>query len=108
MSKHTIFSQWYEDNLTLNGQIFKKNLLNLKTNFKYLDNFYIHASDDVSKKIPRIRYHFLPTPVDKNIEKLNIYAQDDYTHDVFAMSHGVNRGIIKSGKKDEEKYLSNN
>ncbi len=107
VSKHTIFSQWYEDNLTLNGPDFQKNLLNLKTNFKYLDNFFISTHpDDVSKKIPRIRYHFLPTPVDKNIEKLNIYAQDDYTHDVFfAMSHGVNRGIIKSGKKDERELF---
>ena len=40
--------------------------------------------------------------LDKNIEKLNVYNQISYTHDVFfAMSHGVNRGTIKLGKKDE-------
>ncbi len=106
-SKHTIFSQWYEDNLTLNGPDFEKNYLNLKTNFNYLDNFFISTHpDDVSKKLKSIRYHFLPTPVDKNIEKLNIYNQADYTHDVFfAMSHGVNRGTIKSGKKDEREMF---
>ena len=103
VNKNTIFSQWYEDNLTVNGPDFQKNFSNLKTNFKYLDNFFISTHpDDVSKKLKSIRYHFLPTPVDKNIEKLNIYKQNEYTHDVFfAMSHGVNRGIIKSGKKDE-------
>ncbi len=106
--KHTIFSQWYEDNLTLNGPDFEKNFSNLKTNFNYLDNFFISTHpDDVSRKIKNIRYHFLPTPVDKNIEKLSIYNQNDYTHDIFfAMSHGVNRGKIKSGKRDErEKFV---
>lgn len=101
--KHTIFSQWYEDNLTINGPDFNKNYLNLKTNFEHIDNFFISTHpDDVSKKSSRIRYHFLPTPVDRNIEKLNIYNRNDYTYDVFfAMSHGVNRGKIKTGKKDE-------
>ena len=96
-------SQWYEDNLTLNGPDFQKNYANLKTNFQYIDNFFISTHpDDVSKKNSKINYHFLPTPVDKNIEKLNIYNLNNYTYDVFfALSHGVNRGIIKSGKKDE-------
>ena len=101
--KHTVISQWYEDNLTLNGPDFDKNFSNLKTNFRYLDNFFISTHpEDVSRKLDSINYHFLPTPIDKNIEKLNIYNQNSYTHDVFfAMSHGVNRGIIKSGKIDE-------
>ena len=103
ISKNTIISQWYEDNLTINGPDFEKNYANLKTNFEFLDNFFISTHpDDVSRKSNRINYHFLPTPVDKNIEKLNIYKQSNYTHDVFfAMSHGVNRGKVKSGKKDE-------
>ena len=107
VNKNTIFSQWYEDNLTVNGPDFEKNYLNLETNFKYLDNFFISTHpDDVSRKSSSIRYHFLPTPVDKNIEKLSIYNQTNYTHDVFfAMSHGVNRGTIKSGKRDEREVF---
>ncbi len=101
--KRTVISQWYEDNLTHHGPDFEKNLSNLKTNFKFIDNFFISTHpDDVSKKINSINYHFLPTPVDKNIEKLSIYNSNTFTHDVFfAMSHGVNRGTIKSGKIDE-------
>ena len=101
--KHTVISQWYEDNLTFNGPDFDKNFSNLKTNFRYLDNFFISTHpEDVSRKLDSINYHFLPTPIDKNIERLNIYNQNSYTHDVFfAMSHGVNRGTIKSGKIDE-------
>ncbi len=107
VNKNTIFSQWYEDNLTINGPDFEKNFANLKTNFKYLDNFFISTHpDDVSRKLNSIRYHFLPTPVDRNIEKLNVYNKKNYTHDVFfAMSHGVNRGTIKSGKKDEREVF---
>ena len=98
-----VMSQWYEDNLTINGPDFQKNFSNLKTNFEYIDNFFISTHpDDVSQKNNKIKYHFLPTPVDKNIEKLSIYNLKNYTYDVFfAMSHGVNRGKIKSGKKDE-------
>ena len=105
--KNTIFSQWYEDNLTSNGPDFEKNFDNLRTNFKYIDNFFISTHpDEVSKKLKNIKYHFLPTPVDKNIEKLNVYNQETYTHDVFfAMSHGVNRGVVKSGKIDEREHF---
>ena len=68
-----------------------------------MDNFFISTHpDDVSRKSNRINYHFLPTPVDRNIEKLNVYKKNTYTHDVFfAMSHGVNRGVLKIGKSDE-------
>ena len=72
VNKNTIFSQWYEDNLTVNGPDFEKNYSNLKTNFKYLDNFFISTHpDDVSKKSNSKKYHFLPTPVDRNIEKFS-------------------------------------
>ena len=60
----------------------------------------------MSKKNPRINYHFLPTPVDRNIEKLSIYNNKSFIYDVFfAMSHGVNRGNIKSGKIDEREVF---
>ena len=74
-----------------------------------MDNFFISTHpDEVSRKSNSIRYHFLPTPVDRNIEKLNVYNQINYTHDVFfAMSHGVNRGNLKSGKVDEREIIIN-
>ncbi len=105
--KGVMISQWYEDNLTAHGPDFKKNYSNLANNFKYIDNFFISTHpDDVSKKDNNFKYHFLPTPVDKNIEKLNIYNLKNHIYDVFfAMSHGVNRGTIKTGKKDEREYF---
>ena len=114
-NNNLIISQWYEDNLSSNGPDYLKNMNSLKTNFENIDNFFISTHpDDVSNKFKGVNYQFLPTPIDKNIEKLNIYKKKNYTHDVFfAMSHGVNRGNIKSGKIDEresfiKKVLSSN
>jgi len=107
INKNVVISQWYEDNLTINGPDFQKNLNSLKTNFENIDNFFISTHpDEVSAKSLNINYQFLPTPVDRNIEKLNIYNNKIFTHDVFfAMSHGVNRGNIKSGKIDEREIF---
>ena len=47
-------------------------------------------------------FHYLPIPVDKNIEKLKIYENNNQINDVFfSMSHGVNRGKLKRDKQDE-------
>ena len=49
-----------------------------------------------------INFHYLPIPVDKNIEKLKIYENNNQINDVFfSMSHGVNRGKLKRDKQDE-------
>ena len=108
INKNVIISQWYEDNLSKNGPDYEKNSNNLKVNFNHINNFFISTHpDDITKKNNNINYHFLPTPVDENIEKLNVFDKKFHTHDVFfAMSHGVNRGDIKSGKIDErEKFI---
>ena len=79
-----VISQWYEDNLTINGPDFEKNYSNLKNNFNFINNLFISTHpDEVSKKSSNLNYHFLPTPVDKNIEKLNIYNLKNFTYDVF-------------------------
>ena len=109
-NKNIIITQWYEDNISPDGPDYEKNIKNLKNNFKYIDNFFVSTHpDDILEKNKKIKYHFLPTPADKNIEKLNIYNNKYFTHDVFfAMSHGVNRGKLKSGKSDERETVINN
>ena len=107
INKNIVLSQWYEDNLSPTGPDYYKNLQNLKINFKYIDNFFISTHpDDIEHKKNNINYHFLPTPADRNIEKLDVYKKNSFTYDVFfAMSHGVNRGNIKQGKKDEREEI---
>ena len=108
-NKNLIISQWYEDNIASTGPDYEKNSNNLITNFKYIDHFFISTHpDDIEKKNKKIKYHFLPTPADRNIEKLNVYKNKNFTHDVFfAMSHGVNRGDLKAGKIDERETILN-
>ena len=98
-NKNIIISQWYEDNISPTGPDYEKNSNNLETNFKYIDHFFISTHpDDIENKNKKIKYHFLPTPADRNIEKLDVYKNKNFTHDVFfAMSHGVNRGSLKPG-----------
>ena len=61
---------------------------------------------NTSKKIP---IHYLPNPVDDSFEKLKNYEKKNLTNDVFfAMSHGVHRGVLKTGKFDlREKFIDN-
>ena len=41
-------------------------------------------------------FFYLPIPVDKNIERLNIFKNNRAINDLFfSMSHGVNRGKLK-------------
>ena len=52
---------------------------------------------------------YIPNPVDESFEKLKNYQNKFLNNDVFfAMSHGVHRGVLKRGKRDERKFLSKN
>ena len=46
-------------------------------------------------------FHFFPIPVDTSVERLKAFENPKPIYDVFfAMSHGVNRGVLKLGKLD--------
>ena len=52
--------------------------------------------------------YFMPNPVDKSFEILHNYKKKIFNNDVFfAMSHGVHRGVLKSGKFDNREYFIN-
>ena len=47
-------------------------------------------------------YSYMPIPVDENIERLKVYENKESIFDLFfTLSHGVNRGILKTDKTDE-------
>ena len=51
---------------------------------------------------PKFPIYFMPNPVDMSFEKLHNYKNNNFNNDVFfAMSHGVHRGVLKSGKFDK-------
>jgi len=103
LNKQIKIAQWFEDNLAWSGPDPHSNQKRLLQYEPFIDSNFITTHPSVlnflkSKK----NYFYLPIPVDKNIEKLNVYNNDESIYDLFfTMSHGVNRGILKPNKKDE-------
>jgi len=107
--------QWFEYNLHKSGP---DPLLNQKRLLKYdsfIDHNFITTHPSVLNFIKnKNNYSYMPIPVDKNIEKLNVYENNEAIYDLFfTMSHGVNRGILKADKTDArypfiQKLLKNN
>ena len=102
-------SQWFEDPLMYDGPDYHRNRNKILNKLKFIDSSFITTSPDALKFIPKNKsFYFLPIPVDKSIENLKLFEIKNPRYDVFfAMSHGVNRGVLKSGKYDgREKFLN--
>ena len=67
------------------------------------------TSDPKSLKIKKkYKIQYMPNPVDESFEILKNYENKFFNNDVFfAMSHGVHRGVLKSGKFDEREFFIN-
>jgi len=95
--------QWFEDNLHESGP---DPILNQKRLLQYddfIDHNFITTHPSVLQFIKnKEKYSYFPIPVDRNIEKLNVYQNNQAIYDLFfTMSHGVNRGVLKANKYDE-------
>ena len=65
-----------------------------------------HPSVLIKTVINKSKLHFLPIPVDKNIETLKIYENKHRYKDLFfALSHGVNFGGLRSSSNDEREIF---
>jgi len=81
--------------------------------FKYINKIYISSDVRYLNNNYPSKFSFLQYPVHKKIDYLKSFNNKKKTIDVFyATSHGVNRGVLKKGKKDERygfiSYLNNN
>ncbi len=102
-NKDLKIAQWFEDNLHPSGP---DPILNQKRLLKYdpfIDHNFITTHPSALNFIKNKKnYYYFPIPVDENIENLNIYEHKNNIYDLFfTMSHGVNRGTLKSNKTDE-------
>ena len=52
--------------------------------------------------------HYIPNPSDKSFEILDNYKNSCNVDVFFALSHGVHRGVLKSGKTDDRINFVNN
>ena len=102
---HIKIAQWFLDRMDSEWQINKKRFLKkmdlVNANFCTSDPKAINLSK-------KNKVYYMPNPVDLSLEKLENYKNKSFNSDVFfAMSHGVHRGILKSGKYDKrEEFIS--
>ena len=68
----------------------------------------MHHRSNIFKLDTKHNVFYLPNPVDASFENLKNYQNKNFNNDVFfAMSHGVHRGILKTGKFDERENFIN-
>jgi len=99
-------AQWFLDRM---DGVWEKNKLRFLDKTDFMDANFITTSPKVLNFLPKSNnYFFIPNPTDESFEMLNNYSNKSCVFDVFfALSHGVHRGILKSGKTDErEKFIN--
>ena len=106
---NTKFSLWYEDALGKNGDgpNWKNNLNLIEKNHDLIDTYFTttHPSE-IYTTIKKNKINFFPILADPNIENLKIYENKNRFKDLFfALSHGVNYGKLKRGRKDEREIF---
>ena len=107
INKNIIISQWNEDPLMPNLKFAKKNLENIKPYVSLVDHNFITTDPSILKnKFKSKNFNFFFVPVDRNIECFEVYNLQSKNDIFYAMSHGVNRGVLKTGFEDSRiKFL---
>ena len=106
-------SQWFLDPLNKNGPDYLKNKKRILDKSEFIEANFLTTSPDVLNFLPNnIGNYFIPNPADSSLETLNNYNKDCNMDVFFALSHGVHRGVLKSGKYDDrakfiEKLIKN-
>ena len=101
-------SQWFLDPLNKNGPDFEQNRNRILDKSEFIDANFLTTSPNVLSFLPRNTNNFyIPNPSDPSFETLNNYKKNCNTDVFFALSHGVHRGKLKSGKFDERANFLN-
>ena len=101
LNKNLIISQWNEDPVMSSLNYSKKNISNISQYASFVDHNFITTDPSViKKKIKTDNFHFFFVPVDKNIECFDVFNMRPENDLFYAMSHGVNRAVLKKGTED--------
>ena len=101
-------SQWFLDPLNKNGPDFHRNRERILNKKDYVEANFLTTSPDVLNFLPNNnRNYFIPNPADSSFETLKNYNKKCNMDVFFALSHGVHRGILKSGKFDDRSDFIN-
>ena len=95
------FGQWFLDPLNKKGPDYQRNKERILDKIKVLDATFLTTSPDVLSFLKGDRNFYIPNPSDKSFEILNNFNKSCNVDVFFALSHGVHRGVLKSGKTDD-------
>ena len=99
-NKYLKISQWFLDPVSKNGPDYKRNRDRIISKSNICDfNFLTTSPAALDFNLKNAL--FIPNPCDEAFETLNNYKYDCKSDLFFAMSHGVHRGKLKSGKVDQ-------
>ena len=109
VNKNLIISQWNEDPLMTSSIDSNNNINKIKNFLPFVDHTFI-TTDPMATFFGKNNYkniNFFVTPVDKGIECFNVFDLKPQNDIFYALSHGVNRAKLKTGKIDSRVYFIN-
>ena len=98
---NTRFCQWFLDPLNKRGPDFERNKRRILDKINVVDSTFLTTSPNVLSFLNNKNSYYIPNPSDKSFETLNNYNKSCNVDVFFALSHGVHRGVLKSGKTDD-------
>ena len=102
INKNLILSQWNEDPVMPSLNYSKKNISNINLYSNIVHHNFITTDPSIIKKnIKSNNIHFFFVPVDENIECYDVFNMRPKNDLFYAMSHGVNRAVLKDGTEDD-------
>jgi len=106
VNKNLIISQWNEDPVMPSLNYSKQNISNINLYSNFVDHNFITTHPSVIKnKMNSDNFHFFFVPVDKNIEHFDVFNMRPKKDLFYAMSHGVNRAVLKKGTEDNRVHF---
>ena len=98
---NTRFGQWFLDPLNKNGPDYERNKKRILDKISVVDASFLTTSPDALSFLKNKNSFFIPNPSDSSFEILNNYKNPCNVDVFFALSHGVHRGVLKTGKTDD-------
>ena len=98
---NTRFGQWFLDPLNKKGPDFERNKKRILDKINAVDATFLTTSPDVLSFLKNNNSFYIPNPSDKSFESLNNFEKSCNVDVFFALSHGVHRGVLKTGKTDD-------
>ena len=110
INRNLIISQWNEDPVMPSLKYSKNNIENIKRYSNLVDHTFLttHPNELIKQEKNIDNLHFFFVPVDRNIEFFDVYKLRPQKDLFYAMSHGVNRAILKEGTEDDRIIFLNN